>query len=349
MKICYFGDYDSGYSRNRVIINGLKENSSTVFECRSKKRGLKKLQEFCKKHRYLKNKYDIMIIGYSDSRFVIFLAKILTRKKIIWDAFYSLYDSWVYDRKLVSKYSPKAWLYWLSDWFNCVLADKILLDTNEHINYFVKIFKINRNKFIKVLVGTDENIFYSREYTKSDKFIVHFHGNYIPLQGTEYIIKAAKLLRNENIIFRMVGSRGQEYKQSFKLAKSLNLKNIEFINSVSYEILPDLIAEADVSLGIFGNTGKAKRVIPNKVYEAIAMKKAIITADTPAIRELFTDRENILFCRVADSESLAEKILELKNNESLRKKVAQGGYELFNKYCVPEIIGRKLLEEIKNI
>ncbi|MCK4539874.1 glycosyltransferase [Candidatus Parcubacteria bacterium] len=348
MKICYFGDYDAGYSRNRVIIKGLKENDVTIFECGSKMLGFKKLCELYKKHKRIKNKYDIMIIGYSDSRFIIFLAKILTRKKIIWDAFYSLYDSWVYDRKLVSKYSPKAWLYWLYDWFNCVLADKILLDTDEHINYFVKTFKINRNKFIKILVGTDDNIFYPREQKKDNKFIVHFHGNYIPLQGAEYIIGAAQLIKDKDILFRMVGSKGQKYKEILSLAKKMNLSNIEFLNSVPYHILPELMAKVDVCLGVFGDTDKTKRVIPNKVYEAIAMEKPVITANTPAAQELFVDKKNILFCETANSENLAKKIKEIKNNKILKNNIAKNGYDVFKNKCRPKILIKDLLKQLSD-
>ena len=57
MKICYFGDYDSDYSRNRVIIKGLKENNVAVFECRSEKRGFQKLKDLYQEHKQFKNKY----------------------------------------------------------------------------------------------------------------------------------------------------------------------------------------------------------------------------------------------------------------------------------------------------
>ena len=34
MKICYFGTYDPIYTRNRLMIQGLKENNVEVVECR---------------------------------------------------------------------------------------------------------------------------------------------------------------------------------------------------------------------------------------------------------------------------------------------------------------------------
>jgi len=160
MTICYFGDYNSNYSRNRVIIKGLKENGVNVLECNVGEKGIKKIFNLIKKHKEITNKYDLMIVGYSDSRFLVPLAKILTNKPVVWDAFYSLYDSWIFDRKIVSPKSPKAYYYWFLDWINCKLADLILLDTKAHIDYFVNTFKVRKEKFVRVLIGADNDIFH---------------------------------------------------------------------------------------------------------------------------------------------------------------------------------------------
>lgn len=352
MTICYFGNYDPTYSRNRVLIKGLKENGIKVLECRSSKPRVKKYWELFKKHKKIKNKYDLLIVGYAGySRSNVVLAKIISKKPIIWDAFYSLYDTKVNDRKKVSKKHPRAKYYWFLDWLACKLANKILLDTNEHIKYFVKTFKIKRRKFIKVLVGTDDSVFYPRPTTKKNKnkkFLIHFHAKFIPLQGAKYIVRAVKNLENyRDITFNFIGDKGQTYSGVRELVEKLKVKNIRFLKSVPYKELPDYITRADVCLGIFGDTQKTQRVIPNKVYEAIAMEKPVITADTPAARELFTDRKNILFCRAADPEDLAKKILELKNNKDLREKIAKGGYKVFKNYATPKIVVRNLLNKLQ--
>lgn len=343
IRICYFGDFNPNYARNRVIIRGLKENGVKVLFCHTTLKGFNGLIDLFKKHLSLKNKYDILVVGYSDSRFVVPLAKIISGKKIVWDAFYSIYDSWVFDRKLVKSNSLKANYYWFLDWLNCKLANKILLDTNEHIKYFSRTFNIPSPKFLRVLVGTDDGIFYPRDKSENNQnFTVHFHGKFVPLQGAEYIIRAASILRNEKITFRIIGT-GQEYNKIKNLAKELEVTNVIWIDRVDYNELAEYIKNADVCLGIFGNTPKTQRVIPNKVYESIAMGKSVISGDTPAIRELFTDRENILLCLVADADDLASKILELKNNPDLLGKIAHGGYEIFKKNGTLEIIGSELL------
>ncbi len=177
-------------------------------------------------------------------------------------------------------------------------------------------------------------------------FQVCFHGNFIPLQGVEYIVRAAKILEShEEIRIEIIGA-GFGYDKIRSLADELKLDNINFVGKLPIEQLPEHLAQADVCLGIFGDTPKTQRVIPNKVYETIATAKPVISANTPAMCELFEDRKNILFCRYADPEDLAAKILELKDDDELRNKIAQGGYELFQKCAMPRVIAKNLLKRL---
>lgn len=279
---------------------------------------------------------------------VMFLARFLTRKPIIFDAFTSHYGGYILDRKYYSKKSPQAHYYRFLDKWSCRLADLVLLDTQAHIDFFIKEFDLPRKKFRKVFVGTDPSVFYPKETSKNDRFNVHFHGNYIPLQGVEYIIKAAKIVEKEEIHFNLIG-RGQTYSKCRKLAEKLNVDNVDFIDFVPYEILPDYINKTDISLGIFGDTPKTDLVIPNKVFEAIACAKPVITASTPAIKEIFEHGKNCWLVPAADPEALVEAIVYLRDNHDVREKIAGGGYELYNDKFTPIVIGKRLEEIIQEI
>ena len=141
MTILYFGDFNPDYARNKIIMRGLEQHGAHIVHS-------------------VRDPHDLVIVGYSDSRWAVPLARLLSSKPIIWDAFYSLYDSWIFDRKLASSKSIKARWYWFLDWLSCRLADRILLDTNAHIDYFVKTFRMDRSKFIRVLIGADDQIFH---------------------------------------------------------------------------------------------------------------------------------------------------------------------------------------------
>lgn len=338
MIVCYFGDYDPEYSRNRVIIKGLRLNDVMVRECNVCTVGIKKYVELWEKHRKV-GKYDVMIVGYSNSRGVMLFAKLIARTPVAWDAFYSVYDMWVGDRKLVSRLSIKALYYWLSDQLCCWFADAILLDTTAHIDYFLKTFLVKKDKFKRVFVGTDDEVFFPGETKKeSGEFRVHFHGKFIPLQGIMYIVEAAALVQKEEIRFQIIG-RGQDYGRARELAEKLNAQNIKWIDRVPYNELAVYMQKADVCLGVFGDTEKTLRVIPNKVYEAIAIKKPVITADTPAIKELFTHKKDIFLCERVDARSIATAIMELKNDIALRNIISENGYIIFQTNATPFVIG----------
>lgn len=343
--VCYFGDFDPEYSRNRVIMKGLRENGFQVISCNVRSNGFKKYKELRRCLKGLEGRFDVLVVGHTDNRWMTPWAKLLTRKSVFWDGFYSLYDSWVNDRKLVSRLHPKAWYYWAMDTLNVWLAEVILVDTHEHAKYFHRRFRAPKEKLARVFVGSDIEGGSDGQSTGDEETIVHFHGNYIPLQGVTTIVEAAALLREEKIVFQLVGS-GQDSRAVRELAVSHSVTNITFVERVPYEQLVSLIRKSDICLGIFGDTGKASRVIPNKVYEGIAVEKPVITSDSPAIRELFSDRENILLCERANPEDLADKIRELIRDDILREKIAKHGYLLYKKELTPVHVVVPLVERL---
>jgi len=353
MKLLFISGRESSYTRNAVILKGLRENGIEIIECTDPSdsylfRYPKTFGKFIFKR---KEDFDLIFIGFFGQPLVP-LVKKLTDKPIIFDAFLSAYDTMCFDRK---KITPKSlggrFFYWL-DKHSCELANTILLDTNAHIDYFVNTFGLEREKFQRVFVGAVDSIFYPRDIRKNDnKFTVFYYGTYRPLHGIEYIIKAAKKLESYgDIEFEIVGN-GPEYKKNMKLAEEMKMKNIHFIDWIQYEKLPSEIAKADVCLGgHFSDIDKAKRTIAGKTFQFIAMKKPVIIGNSPANRELFEDRKNALLIEHGNADALADAILELKVNDKLRIKIADGGYRTFREYCTPKIIGKeikKIVEETK--
>jgi glycosyltransferase involved in cell wall biosynthesis len=148
------------------------------------------------------------------------------------------------------------------------------------------------------------------------------------------------LEKHKDICFEIIGD-GQEKDKIIKLKESLKLENVNFAGNMPLVGLADKISTADVALGIFGDTKKAKRVIPNKVYEYVAMRKPIITADTPAMRELF-DNNEIFFVEISNPQKIAEAILLVKSDITNAEMFAERAYNKFIKNVLPEKIGLEL-------
>ncbi|MEK7616311.1 MAG: glycosyltransferase [Patescibacteria group bacterium] len=178
-------------------------------------------------------------------------------------------------------------------------------------------------------------------------FNILFFGTFVPVQGTKHMVEAAKLLEHEEVRFLFAGD-GQEQSQAVALAKQLDLRNVVFCGMLDRERLREEIAKADVVLGNVGDTPLSPLVISNKVFEALAMGKAVVTADMPANRELFGD-EDVLMVPVANPEALAAAILKLKNDPVLRERVASRGHKKFLHTATPSVLGNELKQIIQEL
>jgi glycosyltransferase involved in cell wall biosynthesis len=111
---------------------------------------------------------------------------------------------------------------------------------------------------------------------------VIFVGLFTPLHGTTTIGAAiAELASDDRIAVTMVGN-GQDYARCRELAAAN--PRVTWLDWVPGTDLPDLVAAHDVSLGIFGTTDKALRVVPTKVYQGLAAGCVVVTSDTPPQR-----------------------------------------------------------------
>ena len=97
----------------------------------------------------------------------------------------------------------------------------------------------------------------------------------------------------------------------------------------------------------FGDSDKAKRVIPNKLFQALAVGKPALTADTPAIRELLTPDEHI-FTSEPTPDKIAEKIRFIRTHEKICHTVSINGYRFFQEKLSIEKLGAELKTILKD-
>ena len=259
-----------------------------------------------------------------------FLKNFLKRDRIINDFFISNYDTYVYDRKKISKYNPRAWWKYLQDWVNFKFSKYILSDTMSHFNYWKKLFGNTDAKHFVLPVLADTSIYHPIEdETMVRKNYILFYGSFIPLHGIDVILKSFALLEKDGIAFdaKIIGN-GQTFKEMKKLYNQLNLKNVhmngEFIDE---SMLADEIRKSKIILGIFGNSTKAKSVIPNKVYQSLASEKPLITMKSDTILKFFNE-DDLLMCD-NNPQALANAIKTLLQNQTICDSYKINGYKKF--------------------
>lgn len=367
MRIVMWGTYDLGKPRVRILERGLSENGIDLLTChhdvwggvedKSQIKGISRKLLFLIKwllsypslvFRYLRlPKHDAVLVGYMGHLDVLILWPFARMRgvPIIWDAFLSLYNTVVEDRRLISPGNPLAKLLWIWERLACRAADQVFLDTRTHAEYFAQTFNVSKTKLSDVFVGVEPEAFpqLDGEDANAVRPTVLFYGQFIPLHGIETIFQAAFLAKDEPIDWVIIGS-GQEESRIRAMLGDNPLLNLKWIPWVSYEGLSVWLNRATVCLGIFGNTEKAARVIPNKVFQILMSGKPLVTRDSAAIRELILPGHvGVFLVPPSNPEALLEAIhiaIQLPQKNNLHQSI----YEKIT----PQGVASKLISIIEN-
>lgn len=347
MHILYLVGRELDYTRNSVLLRAFCRLGTVqvIGETQSGSLLLRIARVFFRALPYLlTQQYDLIFVGFY-GHLLMLPVGILSRSPVLFDAFVSTYDTLCFDRGLFAPRSlPGRFAFWL-DQTACRLADLVLLDTQPHVDYFIRTFALSPDKVQCLPVGCNEDIFFPRPRVQHDNITrILYYSTYLPLHGVETVVRAVALLRAEPaaLHFRLIGT-GQDYTQVRRMADELGLKNITFVPSVPLETLAAEIASADICLGgHFGRSDKAKRVIPGKVYQILAMGRPLIATDTPANRGLLADGVTACLCPQDNPEALAATILKLHRDAALREKLAVLGRTLYLEQCSEAVITERL-------
>ena len=332
MKVCLFGSYAKD-PMNELLKKKLELQNVQVVECNEEIHGIGSFfsanVKLISKHR--KIDYDVLILPLWRSLLTLPLAKIISKKPILYYGYMPIYDTVVNDRKMMKKNSVKAKIIYFVEKMCWRLSDMIIKESNAEIDYFSKQFKVDTKKFRRVLISADESKFPVCEFKEShESFVVLYHGTFIPHHGTDVIIKAAKILSDKNdIIFKLCGD-GITKSATEQLAQNFNLNNVKFLGWVPFEELLENIMQSDICLGIFSDISKASYGVTNKNYQIWCSQKPLITRESPAMKEINAENEkNCILVPPNDPQKLADAILYLKNNAEKRKEIALDGRKLF--------------------
>ena len=290
---------------------------------------------------------DIVYIPYPGVFVLNLLPRRLRRRaRVVVDAFISIYDTAVCDRQLLA---PTDLLARLLRWVERRAynrADLVIVDTPENASFILSTFELDSGRVVDIPLSTNEGDYAPAEYDPVGKRIrVLFIGTFVPLHGAETIIKAAQALRHrDDIEFRLIGD-GQDAMAIGQLLSNCPAKITWLRDWHSPGDLAEEIRQADICLGIFGQSAKAQRVCPLKIYMYAAIGRPIITADTEWVRNATGHFPVSPFAMVAEGDSveLAEKIIAIAQSEELRRSLASVSREFYFGFLANRRAEEKLL------
>ena len=349
MKVGYFGTWESQYPRNEQVLASLREAGVDVVEFHR--------EVWRDEHKFVLNPATLprlakaeaslalqrisrdvraLLVGYP-GQFDLAAAK-THRRPIVFNAMVSLYETLVEDRQRFRPGFLPARALHVIDRFAFRAADLLVSDTRANAAAMAELAGLERVE--SVFVGAEERLF-KPTWVQPETFTALFVGKLIPLHGLATILEAARLL--PEIPFRIVGSgqQAQELKR--------RPENVEHISWIDYSSLPGEYSAAGCALGIFGTSNKAARVIPNKVFQAIATGTPIVTADTEGARELLANERDALLVPPGDPVTLADAIKSLKEDPSLAARLGTEGRQTYEREATEAKLGAKWRSLIESV
>ena len=248
----------------------------------------------------------LVIMGFGGQLDVLGAGAFQPRYGLLFAPLVSLSETLVEDRQVMAAGGLGARALRALDRATLRRAEMVLADTATHARYLVALGAPAERVAVWYL-GVEPEFLSPPEVAVIPKRVL-FYGSYVPLHGVETIVEAAVRLQGQ-AQFRLIG-RGPERARVEERARVAGVE-IEFVDPVPLAALPAELGRAAVVLGIFGAGQKAEMVIPNKVYQAAALGRPLVTRDSPALREIFTPDEHCVAVRAADADALAGAITRL--------------------------------------
>jgi glycosyltransferase involved in cell wall biosynthesis len=326
---CLFGTYDRGHSANRLLRQALAGAGFAVTElheplwertgsktgayfgaaslARLGGRWAAALGRLIRRWRTFGGPPPLVVVGFGGQLDVL-VARLACRPRaaLVFAPLVSLTETLVEDRGVFPGGGLRARGVASLDRAALRAADLVLADTAAHAAY------------LRTLAGPDLRVAAWHLGAEPEFAVpvaaepiprrVLFYGRCLPLHGIETILGAAARLgdRAEVVLIGTGPERGRLEAEARRLRAP-----VVWRDDVPHASLPAELAAAAVVLGVFGDGPKAAMVVPNKVYQAAAAGRPLVTRDGPALREVLEPGVHCIAVPPADADALAAAIAAL--------------------------------------
>lgn len=227
---------------------------------------------------------------------------------VVLDLFLSAYDTVVEDRALARPGSLLAWWLQRLDARACAAADLVLLDTPANAAYVAALTGTPADRFGWLPVHDPQAPRASLPSLpgQPDMLRVLFFGTGVPLHGLGTLLDA--VARVPEVQLTLVGGIAADRQRAMReLGSRLRLEP-EFVDRTR---LAELLQQSQLVAGVFGDSGKAQRVVPFKLVHALAAGRPVLTAATPAVEGWLDGSGAVFTAPAADAHALASVMQEL--------------------------------------
>ena len=188
-------------------------------------------------------------------------------------------------------------------------------------------------RIVNIQAGVDIDEMHPSEFSESirqelgwgKRKVVLYAGAIGRANKLQQLVDTAKLLADRtDILIAIVGS-GMEEEAIRKQIVELNLTNILLHGSRPKDMMPSIIASADICAAVLMKNDTFKTVYPNKVFDYMACGKPVVLGIDGIIRELVERETAGIFAEPENPEALRSAILALVDDENYAAECGRNG------------------------
>jgi len=232
-------------------------------------------------------------------------------------------------------------------------ADKIIT-LLPHADEYITACGVAKEKVIWLPNGVDLARFSQSplEGICPDTFKVMYFGRHGPANALDVVLEAAKVVENRgyhSIKFLLVGD-GPEKSKLLALAKSMNLKNVEFRDAVPKDLGPKVLQEANAYIFNLESSSVFKYGISsNKLFDYMASMKPVIFSACSSNNPV-EESQCGLTVPPRDPETLADAVMRISRmSKEDRKIMGRHGREYVEKHHSMQVLVKRLIHCIEGI
>ncbi len=160
-----------------------------------------------------------------------------------------------------------------------------------------------------------------KKYGLENKIVISHVGTLRPHKGVDDLINAIKRVNNLKVKL-LLFERGSDAKYLEHCKKLSGPETIWIKDNTTWEV-PEFLAATDIYVIPTKDTPYARAETPLKIFEAMAMGRAIIASDIGDM-QIFLDNGNCgVLMRPGETDNLQRALEELIRNEDLRNKLGE--------------------------
>ncbi len=187
---------------------------------------------------------------------------------------------------------------------------------------------------------------------QSSRRIVHV-GRLGPGRGIRNLLEAFReLLEYSEANLTLVGPVEEIFSSYLDDAIArLGIKpHVTLLGEVDHEEIPRILAMADVCVSPWSpGADHPLYGYPNKLFEYMACRRAVIAMDEPVIRELLGPRPPVKLVAPEDASDLASAMLQLLADDKANRRLAEDGYNLVRSQFSASAARRALLTAYEKV